>query len=82
MTAKEKTIIRIIKQYREMLDFIKKNNFDYSDYEDEGVAKELVKGNCFVPLQEDLVDLCEDNEAMRESIVNYFEESVDIAKEA
>lgn len=77
MNARERTVVKVIREYRKMVDFIEKNHFDYSDYEDEGVAKEIAKSKCFDKMKEDLVDLCEDNGVMADAIREYFGEEVE-----
>jgi len=66
MTTKEKVIVRIFQEYR------KRFSTTNSDSE---LAKEIAKVDCFDLMQEDLMELCEDNDEMRQQIKKFFEDN-------
>jgi len=74
LTNKEKAVIEVIKDFTGLNQHIKDNDLDYSDYyqDDKELAVELVEAGCLDKLEADLINLCEDNEVMKEAIREYF----------
>jgi len=69
MNSKDHVAKNIVEAYIEFKNWVSENNFDISDFSDEiyGVPKE-----CFDPIIKDLLEICEDNEEMKEAIKEYF----------
>ena len=69
MNSKDHVAKNIVEAYIEFKNWVSENNFDISDFSDEiyGVPKE-----CFDPIVKDLLEICEDNEEMKEAIKEYF----------
>jgi hypothetical protein len=69
MNSKSFVAKNIVEAYLEFKNWVSENNFDVSDFSEEiyGVPKE-----CFDPIVKDLLEICEDNEEMKEAIKSYF----------
>jgi len=69
MNSKDHVAKNIVEAYIEFKNWVSENNFDISDFSDEiyRVPKE-----CFDPIIKDLLEICEDNEEMKEAIKEYF----------
>jgi len=78
LNAIETVALQLINGYRNFIQFIEDNNFDHSDFYNNDIELiiKLKELNCLQPLdkiKEDLMELCEDNEVMKEEIKTYFD---------
>jgi hypothetical protein len=63
-------IEHIVKEYNTLIEFCEKSGFDLSEYYEEWKAK--TSQEFAQKIQKDLMEMCEDNEVMRECIREYF----------
>ena len=72
MNGREEAILNVIEAHASVVDWIQANGLDYSDFSPEEIAGHVMATAPLAPIQRALVELCEDNEVMREVINDYF----------